>query len=425
MDRKKIKIEEVLKRNGISFEIPTGETFANNLFQNESFNNGYIEKIKEDNINPIIDYEKHIFYPAYLTSPIVFNKKEPYDFISDDGVVQVAGKDNYSTDLDEYSKDVTQINFNLYFRERDADNDWNVKEESYWNLWDGNYSDEGPIISEDALSTKKNGDLLSCLGFDDDDVYYQKNALKKSFIRISIYDSPYRQSQKLLYYSTLFFDEHELYRKYISIDSKDRVKYNGYVNGEHVSDDSDLLTASFSCSSKYDEDASSDGFYLYLFEGVVEKGKCRKLYMKVEFNNAKFGQSVVMSKPRKKNTGEAIEIYNAKKNEFPVNYEVSYGGNGGTYIDINNLYNDLYIPIFVRYNNKKSRYEWYIVMPKGDDKITNNPTTNTLNGVTIRPNNPHKKIKKVKSGVTTLNLYEPRLNKLIYSNGQNIQENKS
>ncbi len=421
MDRKKIKIGEVLKRNGISFEIPTGETFANNLFQNESFNNGYIEKIKEDNVNPIIDYEKHIFYPAYLTSSIVFDT-ETHDFISDDGVVHV----KYSTDLDEHSKDVTQINFNLYFRERDVDNNWNVKEESYWNLWDGNYSNEKkPFISKDALSTEKNGDLLSCLGFDDDDVYYQKNALKKSFIRISIYDSPYRQSQKLLYYSTLFFDEHELYRKYICIDSDERVGYNGYVtkNNESVkkTDDSALLTASFSCSSKYNEDASSDGFYLYLFEGVVEKGKCRKLYMKIEFNNAKFGQSVVMSKPRKKDTGEAIEIYNAKEkeNEFPVNYEVSYGGNGGTYIDINNLYNDLYIPIFVRYNNKKSRYEWYIVMPQEDDKTTNNPTAN------IGTHCAYKKIKEVGSNVITLNLYEPRLNKLIYNNGQNIQENKS
>lgn len=420
MDKIKVDIRDVLKRNGLSFEIPAGETFADNLFQSELFNGGYVEKVKEDNINPIIDYEKHIFYPAYLTSSIAPDP-DTGDFINDNGIVRIKDSNEERPNLDNYSEDVTQINFNLYFRERDINNNWNVKEESYWNLWDGNYDDENNP-SNKALSTKKNGDLLTCLGFDDNDVYYQKNALKKSFIRISIYDSPYRQSQKLLYYSTLFFDEHELYRKYIHINSDNRVGYNG----EGI-DDSARLTASFSCSSKYNDDASSDGFYLYLFDGVVEKGKCRKLYMKVEFNNAKFGQSVVMSKPRKPNPkndngavvdiGAAIEMYNSKKGEFPTDYQVSYGGKdgntGGSYVDINKLYGDLYIPIFVRYNNKKSRYEWYIVMPHEEDKTSKSVAGDNTNDNPQKTNGGEFK-KNADSGndIITLNLYEPRLNRL-------------
>ena len=81
---------------------------------------------------------------------------------------------------------------------------WETDDNGYWN----NY-----ILRSDhkALEpTYKNyniyGDLLGYLGFTDDDVYYQKDALKKSFLRLSFYDSPNRETQKLLYYYTIYFD---------------------------------------------------------------------------------------------------------------------------------------------------------------------------------------------------------------------------
>ena len=58
------------------------------------------------------------------------------------------------------------------------------------------------------------------------------------------------------------------------------------------------------------------------------------------------------------------------------------------------FYEDLYIPIFVRYNNKKNRYEWYIASNEQKDLMNSNI------------------IPKPEPDVININLYEPRINKL-------------
>lgn len=383
----------------LKFDLGVGEDFANNLFQSTLFETSYIEKVKEENINKIIDYEKHMFYPAYLTNEIHFH--EYGSFLNESGLVEVNdGLGNYSQDLDKYSCDVNKIVFNLYLKRR-GDNfeeeyeDWAVKDEAYWNIWDGTEIFANKKLLDSVRSTNNNGDLLGYLGFNDNDIFYQKNNLKKSFLRISVYDSPYKQNQKLLYYSTLFFDSNVLYKKYTNYNNYSRTKIDDleiprvYEYGRQIPDE-EKLTATFTCTSKLDDTASSDGFYLYLFNTIVEDARCTPLYMKVEFNNAKYGKTVPLICPRTDARDKRIDI---GSDDFPEDYEVEYGSNNHSYIDIDKLYKDLYIPIFVRYNNVKNRCEWYIA-----DNLQ-----------------AHKSKSKLIQGpkdTIVLNLYEPRINKL-------------
>ena len=80
---------------------------------------------------------------------------------------------------------------------------------------------------------------------------------------------------------------------------------------------------------------------------------------------------------------------------FPEDYEIEYGSETPkhSYIDINTLYRDLYIPIFVRYNNSKNRFEWYIA----DNIQANKEKSSLIPGA---------------GDTMIINLYEPKINKL-------------
>ena len=206
----------------------------------------------------------------------------------------------------------------------------------------------------------------------------------------------------MLYYATLFFDTNVLYKKYVKLNEYPkqnndelRVYQYQYKNDDGTIGnipDSDKLTATFTCTTKNDDSACSDGFYLYLFNTVVKSGQCTQLYMKVEFNNAKYGKTVVLTNPRKKSGANVVnDQIPITDDAFPTDYEIIRGSNGNSYVDVNKLYSDLYIPIFVRYNNEKDRYEWYIASNE---------------------QNKLEKIKAREQDVIDINLYEPRINKL-------------
>jgi len=408
MERRTIDVDSITNsENGVNFEIPLSNDFAVGLQQNDSLNNSYLDEVKENSINKVVNYEKYLFYPAYLTTTLKFTGGY---FIDNKGVLRL-GYQPKIDDLDDYVRDVNKITFHLYLkhREHDSNNDygsWNSSDEYYWNRWDGETESDGKKKTSNKLSTKKNGDLLGCLGFNDEDVLYQKNALKKSFLRISIYDSPYRQTQKLLYYATLFFDTNELYNKYNYLantytikDGQQRVYQIEDRTTMPITHDDEKLTATFTCTSKDDTSACSDGFYLYLFNTIVDSNKATQLYMKVEFNNAKYGKTVVLTNPRvRKGTDITLNDqltldYNNGNNDFPTDYEVTSGSGDNSYVDIAKLYDDLYIPIFVRYNSKKNRYEWYIA-------------SNEQCGLSLKTNPDEE------PGNINIYLFEPRINKL-------------
>ena len=373
MDR--IQINSNLIDSGttdFNLSLRIGEDFATNLFQESLYGKSYAERVVGESINDIIDYEKQIFYPTYLTKQILFDD-EIHSFINEGNLVRVKGDNGVETsNLDEYMRDVKTITFNLYFRQRLPINDpekdgyvdygsWQSSDELYWNSFAIDPS--GDTLNTVSVNFTDCGDLLGFLGFDDNDVFYQKKALKKSFLRISVYDTPYRQTQKLLFYSTIFFDTNKLYKKYTTLLEHDSIRNVDTSKKEYTytiaAPLTDSLATTFTATSKYNNEASSDGFYLYLFDKIVKANQATPLYLKFEFNNAKYGKTVAMVSPR---DGHFNEINPVGSRQFPINYveEDTFGGNTMQRVNMDLLYHDMYLPIFVRYNHKTRHFEWTI-----------------------------------------------------------------
>lgn len=246
----------------------------------------YINDAKQKCINGIVDMEKDVYYPVYKI------------------------KDN------EF-KDLITIKFNLHFREHDGEN-WLTPTESFWN--GAKKSGKGWELCENYFrieDAEKQSDLLSYLNFTNNDVRYQKNRLKKSFIRLSFYDSMNMGDQNLLAYSTIYMDSGEYFSKYVkhisttpyvtinncSVSSNltgirvDR-EYNGsYLSNESFEDY--RLSSQIKVSDKYNSDASSEGFYLYLYKDLFKNIDDEELtvYMKVEFNHAGYGRTIPFMMP--------------------------------------------------------------------------------------------------------------------------------
>lgn len=329
--------------NDIKLSLPMGQNFSLKMNREEEVDN-YADIIAEENINGIIDYERYQFVPY-------FRKK-------DDSKLYPA----------------TEIEFNLHFRERDTENGWKIKEDGYWNNYVYN-------SVNNSLSHVKNGDkseylgdsdsdLVSCLGFDDSDVNYQSMALQQSFIRLSFYDTPFRGNQNLLFYNTIFLDSNRLFSRYskaVSVKLSDG-EYTKY----QWSEKSRLrLDATFNAFSKYSSSGSSEGFYLYLFKGAIQEGK--PIYMKVEFNHAKYGTTVPFIMPISKE-GEAISPVSK---DFPINYYTEVNGKGE--IDMSKYGEDLYIPIMIDHDEENDIYRWYAPKMQDGSKLVFNMFEPRLN----------------------------------------------
>ena len=182
---------------------------------------------------------------------------------------------------------LTSVTYNLHFRCRDVNSDgWQYIENSS-SLWNSG-------VTPSNLADNNWSDMLYYLGFTDGDVQNQKMKLKKSFLRLSFYDSKDILTQKLLYYSTIFMDGGELFGKYLKAKNEllkaKKVTNNVVLN----SCETDYrLDCNFTVRDEYFTEKSSEGFNFYYFPDAIENGE-RTIYMKVEFNHAKYGRTIPM-----------------------------------------------------------------------------------------------------------------------------------
>lgn len=314
------------KINGdLEFDFNISEDFATNLFENEMFNN-YCEEVKEKNINDIIDYERHQYTPMYYIG-------NNYDNISDDTIYNVA-----------------KISFDLHFRVREKNGE-NDKDAEILDV-DGNRVigyDYGSWTNfkEDVNDFWNTKNYLDFLGFTDDDVFYQKEALKRSFVRLLFYDSKNIATQQLLFYSTIYFDTNYFSKEYLKIKNIKKSDKKPYI--EQVG-----ICSNVYCCSKYNDEFSSDGFYLHLYDKMVLGNTTSKIYMKVEFNNAKNG--VVVPFVWNNNGKYIIE----EETGDPETKTVIYN-------DVEGLLNDMYKEIYLKYNFKTKKYNWILPYDKKDD----------------------------------------------------------
>lgn len=259
------KKQKYLMGESLRLFLPMSNTYETNLYQEELINDMFVNDIKASVIPDMIDMEKVVFTPAFQSNTSVYDAKE--------------------------------IVFNFHFSERNKDNGW--------QLVTGNTSGWNNIGVGTKLTSQilRKSDKLGFLGFDDDDVRYQTNRLKKSFVRLSYYTTNNPLDQKLLTYNTMFMDVGELYGKFMNnrVDTPD---FGVNTDDEPDSTNSNRLDSRLTIVDKNNINKSSEGFYLYLFnDEVTEKSPEKDIYMKVEFNSAAYGLTVPVCKPYCDNSG--------------------------------------------------------------------------------------------------------------------------
>lgn len=321
--------------NFLKFNIQLNDSHAINLFQENILKNEYVNDVINSAIPDINDYEKNIVKPYIQRDEDTFER-------------------------------ASRIIFNLHFRDRlsvdgKITDNWSTSDEKMWNEYD---------TSEFDI---EKSDLLWYLGFEADDVYFQKMKLQKSFLRLSFYDSNDPMNQNLLFYSTVFIDTNELFGLY------NKLKAN-ITDGEipDANFDTDVMTvdvngyprlsSQFIITDKFNTEKSSEGFYLYLFNKMLPKKEPLPIYMKVEFNHAKYGKTI----PFLYFTKEDNVTPDTKPQKGYINSNLKIG-NGGSIIDMKSYFNDLHIKMEIRYDENTRSFIYYLPYNKrdGNDIIFN------------------------------------------------------
>lgn len=358
----------------LNITLPLTSSNMTELNDEEIANLLFKEK-KEELIPDIIDYEKRCFTPYYKENS---GKLTPLD----------------------------SIKFNLFLRDRSESNNWTSNDAMGWNQ----YKLSGSTFTANEVIT--DGDLIGTLNFTDEDIYYRKKKVSKTFLRLSFYDSTDPLKQMLLFYSTIFLDANELYDKYIKnidiklqdkeaklVDFIDRTVYCpqcrsdfgrvekvakcphcNYTGLTYIINDN-TLTTSFIVNDRFIREKSSEGFYLYLFPDGIADGKERTIYMKAEFNHAGYGITLPLIYP---NNGAYTVDFNNKS--FPTSLVDLDNGS------LKEYYRQLFIPVKIKYDSTVKDYIYYFpICNKKDDMAILNlyePRINPVGEITANAGNP-------------------------------------
>ncbi len=329
-------------------KIPFSQKFGTDLMQDNAIKENFIDVERENAINPITEMEKDVYHPVI-----------------------------WDSNSDEIKSEVYKIRFNLHFRQHRGD-DWLADADSYWN---GVEIEGGkPEFADNAYfvyNNKENqSDLLSYLNFTDKDVRYQKNKLKKSFLRIMFFDSTNPTNQNMLAYYTIFMDSGAFFSKYVRY-----IESEGYKKGEKTNlvgikvdreptktskliditkktniDDIEAvrLSSQFVVKDKYMSDASSEGFYLYLWKDNMNGTVPTDIYMKVEFNHAGYGRTIPFMMPffdKKKDDKVGIKTFEQIIKDWSTE-KTKYG--------IKKYLKYSYIHFKYKYDKETNRHVYYL-----------------------------------------------------------------
>lgn len=312
------------ERAVVNVPIPLSNSFETNLYQSDLLQEYFVEEEKRKAINKIVDLEKDVYYPVIKDDngfSDVYTLKFNLHFREHRGNNWLVDYVKEWIPNNQYSKDdrvfyngsiwrctennTGQAVFNKEYFEK-------VEEKSFWN---GVKQEKSGISIDNQITGDGVSDLLCFLDFNNNDIRYQKNKLKKSFLRLSFYDSMNPANQNMLGYSTIFLDSGNLFSKYVRYFETDGYKMIGYdknnygiynidnntkkgirVDREYRFDEEHRLSSQFVVKNKNTSTASSEGFYLYLWKDN-ESVLPQDLYMKVEFNHAGYGRTMPFMMP--------------------------------------------------------------------------------------------------------------------------------
>ena len=371
--------------SSVKINVPLSTSFSTDAHRGLISDEMFFEKIKSDVLPPITDMEKIVVYPA------VYNGQ--------DKPLSLAN----------------EIEINFHFRKRwyeDKTNriitdGWLTNDTYGWTT--GYPGDTHQVSADDLAGYDEMSDLVGYLGFDDDDIYYQKTKVKKSFLRLLFYDSMSVLGKNLVTYSTAFVDSGKLFTKYSLIRNNEElykyvmesdrfnnemVMFEPGANYENVKYENLRMSSMITLKDKYNDDASSDGFYIYIYRRDAPMEKPVDFYLKAEFNNAKYGKTVNLMMP----IGEDGVPIRFIDEDFPSDFVVEESGK--TNFDFDKYYNSMFINVKVKYDKELKKYVYYFPW---DPEVQREKMTEK--GVEYTVSND------VENNKITLNFFEPRINR--------------
>ena len=260
----------------------------------------FIEVETEKAINPILDNERIRFEPVFKTTQ---NNKTVY-------------------------YPINRINYQFHF---------NKEEGGVW-------------VSDDNITK------LLKLGFSDNDVLYKKKVLSKTFCRQSFYNNFNPTQYKLECFNSVYINIDNLYSNYIlNISNVSDNPINGIqMLGENMNAEFTVFNPllekftntyrrnNIETTVEYIQSSSSEGYYLYLFGEEYKQLIPSKLYMKMEFNNARNGKRTLFFNRKPENV-----------NGVKLNNVFFKSGNSKQY-----MYTEIIVcGVKVKWNNTRKYYE--------------------------------------------------------------------
>lgn len=398
-------------KSSIKIDVPMQYNFGLDIYQDILSDEKFFEKIKSDVLPEITDMEKIVVYPAV------------YNGDNDDGSPMLFLAD--------------EIEFNLHFRRRwfyeenrsnrIIKNGWITNDRNYWTTEkDTSYSNDLHGEKSDDIGYDEKADLVGYLGFDDDDIYYQKSKVKKSFLRLLYYDSNDLLNKNLLTYSTSFLDSGKLFTNYSRIrNNKDLFRIvkesetldNEMVmfepgNGDPEKDkeenkaykkyDKYRISTKITLADKYNDSASSDGFYIYMFKSDAPSEIPINLYLKAEFNNAKYGKTVNLILPVGED-GVPIRFMEEDRDGnrlFPLDFIKETGDTDTTNFDFDKYYNSLLVNVKVKFDKTLNKYVYYF------------PWDPEVQRSKMEEGKEYTVSNDIESRKITLNFFEPKMNRI-------------
>lgn len=410
---KKAKLSYSLNENGILGFVENKNGTLNGYVSDEKIgvkanNIGYYAKInnkiytsKADKKEYINEEKEHYFQIRNedndkLENFYVQNEKvaviEGNEYIITDGEYYVMF---YGENCDiKYGKTTTlieEIKFYLHFLNNSVNNRV-LNGEKEWNIFNTDYYTNSYKMLNSGIDNDyfQPSDLLGLIGFEYDDVYFQRSNISKSFLRLMFFDSKDPNKQNLLHTSTIFLDEKKLFSKCINDDLNvykenvinKRQKNSIGINSEPLDgksysfDEKYRLSSEITVNNKYTTNNSSDGFYLYLFKDYLGDEKVKEIYLKIQFNHAGIGRTFNMvfpygydlkSNPRQFDFSRKYDKYTDRddvldnNDKKQLNDDFNNFKNGISILD--ELNDKLYLPIKITYDTNINKYVYYL--PEG------------------------------------------------------------
>ena len=153
------------------------------------------------------------------------------------------------------------------------------------------------------------------IGFDNDDIKFEKNNFLQSFLYLAFYDTDNPMNQRLVSYITLFS---EITPDNLLPDNETQISIYGSVIGlpGQPKPASEIPLQFILSSPVFNPRGFGEGYHLYDYKDELDIGQWKYLYMKASFKNAKTGKStgLMVKNTNKLKIDEVIkEVYTRYK----------------------------------------------------------------------------------------------------------------